>query len=180
MGLYRQLVRRPALPFLFLVSCALISSPLWRTKQVGCWCFLGRKKNRTLHCTDKRASTVLHLCNAGSEREFEQPKSEAIEGRKPDAKTSSAGKRLWGALQLEEACYCCQWSLFGYGQGEGSEFNTSNMFECHILIIFLSWNILGELFVTVQSGKHLNTTRWAFLREQKLYLLGSLLKHAKL
>ena len=170
MGAYRQLMRRPALPFLFLVSCALISSPLWRTKQVGCWCwwenilnfqFLGRKKNRTLHCTDKRASTVLHLCNAGFEREFEQPKSEAIEGRKPDVKTSSAGKRLWGALQLEEACYCCQWSLFGCGQGEGIEFNTSNMFECNILRI-VPWNILGELFVFVQSGKHLNTTRLVF------------------
>ena len=138
MGVYRQLVRRPALPFLFLVSCALISSPLWRTKQVGwwCWCILNFRffgAKRTGPSTDKRASTVLHLCNAGFEREFEQPKSEAIEGRKPDAKTSSAGKRLWGALQLEEACYCCQWSLFGYGQGEGTEFNTSNMFECNIL-----------------------------------------------
>ena len=93
--------------------------------------FFGTK--RTGPSIDNRAFTVLHLCNVGFEREFEQPKSEAIEGRKPDAKTSSAGKRLWGALQLEEACYCCQWSIFGYGQGKGAEFNSSNMLKCHIL-----------------------------------------------
>jgi len=36
MGTYRQLIRRPALPFLLLVSCLLISSPFWLTKQVNC------------------------------------------------------------------------------------------------------------------------------------------------
>ena len=35
MGVYRQLIRRPALPFLLCVSCLLITSPLWLTKQVG-------------------------------------------------------------------------------------------------------------------------------------------------
>ena len=82
--------------------------------------FFGRK--RTGPSTDKRAFTVLHLCNAGFEREFEQPKTGALEGRKPDAKTLSAGKRVRGALQLEEACYCSQWTLFGYGQGEGTKY----------------------------------------------------------
>ena len=35
MGVYRQLMRRPALPFLLIVSCLLITSPLWLTKQVA-------------------------------------------------------------------------------------------------------------------------------------------------
>ena len=36
MGVYRQLIRRPALPFLLIVSCLLISTPFWLTKQVDC------------------------------------------------------------------------------------------------------------------------------------------------
>ena len=75
--------------------------------------------------------------------------------------TKQCSARLWGALQLEEACYCCQWSIFGFGQGKGAESNSSNMLKCHLMKV-LSWNILGELFVTVQSGKHLNTTRLVF------------------
>ena len=34
MGVFRQLLRRPALPFLIVVSCLLVASPLWRTNQV--------------------------------------------------------------------------------------------------------------------------------------------------
>ena len=37
--------------------------------------------------------------NSGFEREFEQPKSGANEGREPDAKNSPAREGMWEALQ---------------------------------------------------------------------------------
>ena len=179
MGVYRQLVRRPALPFLFLVSCALISSPLWRTKQVGwwCWCilnfrFLGEKGQDPplIRGLLQFYTFVMQDLNENLNNQKLEP-----------LRVESLMPRLY---QLEKGCgELCNLKkpvIVASGHFLGTvKAKVLNMFECHILRI-PPWNILGELFVFVQSGKHFNITRWAFLRDQKFYQQGILLKHAKL